>query len=144
MALIVKKFGGSSVGTTEKILNVAKRIIAEKQPGDQVVMVVSAMGDTTDELIELAKQIIEKMGNRTLAASEIFTLCSEIDGISSKSKVSAICRIAVEEGLMNSRDDYKVGGKGAKVKGYTPVIQTSETEPDTELEEEEEEGASWE
>ena len=57
MALIVKKFGGSSVGTTEKILNVAKRIIAEKQPGDQIVMVVSAMGDTTDELIELAKQI---------------------------------------------------------------------------------------
>lgn len=57
MALIVKKFGGSSVGSTEKILNVAKRIIAEKKPGDQIVMVVSAMGDTTDELIELAKGI---------------------------------------------------------------------------------------
>ncbi|MBR2142893.1 aspartate kinase [Anaerovibrio sp.] len=57
MALIVKKFGGSSVATTEKILNVAKRIIAEKQSGDQIVMVVSAMGDTTDELIGLAKEI---------------------------------------------------------------------------------------
>lgn len=57
MALIVKKFGGSSVGSTEKILNVAKRIIEEKKPGDQIVMVVSAMGDTTDELIELAKGI---------------------------------------------------------------------------------------
>ena len=57
MALIVKKFGGSSVGTTEKIMNVAKRIIEEKQPGDQIVMVVSAMGDTTDKLIELAKGI---------------------------------------------------------------------------------------
>lgn len=57
MALIVKKFGGTSVGSTEKIMNVAKRIIAEKKPGDQIVMVVSAMGDTTDELIELAKGI---------------------------------------------------------------------------------------
>ena len=55
MALIVKKFGGTSVGSTEKIMNVAKRIIEEKKPGDQIVMVVSAMGDTTDDLIELAK-----------------------------------------------------------------------------------------
>ena len=57
MALIVKKFGGTSVGSTEKIINVAKRIIEEKKPGDQIVMVVSAMGDTTDKLIELAKGI---------------------------------------------------------------------------------------
>ncbi len=57
MALIVKKFGGSSVGSTEKIMNVAKRILDEKQPGDQIVMVVSAMGDTTDDLIELAKGV---------------------------------------------------------------------------------------
>lgn len=57
MALIVKKFGGSSVATTEKIMNVAKRIISEKKADDQIVMVVSAMGDTTDNLIDLAKQI---------------------------------------------------------------------------------------
>ena len=57
MALIVKKFGGSSVATTEKIMNVAKRVLSEKQPGDQIVMVVSAMGDTTDELITLAEGI---------------------------------------------------------------------------------------
>ena len=57
MALIVKKFGGTSVGSAEKIMNVAKRIIDEKKPGDQIVMVVSAMGDTTDDLIELAKGI---------------------------------------------------------------------------------------
>ena len=60
MGLIVKKFGGSSVGTTEKIMNVAKRILAEKQPEDQIVMVVSAMGDTTDDLIALAKKIDEE------------------------------------------------------------------------------------
>ena len=57
MGLIVKKFGGSSVGTTEKIMNVAKRILSEKQPEDQIVMVVSAMGDTTDDLIALARKI---------------------------------------------------------------------------------------
>ena len=57
MALIVKKFGGSSVATTEKIMNVAKRVLKEKQPGDKIVMVVSAMGKTTDHLIDLAKEI---------------------------------------------------------------------------------------
>lgn len=57
MALIVKKFGGSSVATTEKIMNVAKRVLGEKKPGDQIVMVVSAMGDTTDDLIALANGI---------------------------------------------------------------------------------------
>ena len=57
MALVVKKFGGSSVATTEKILNVAKRILDEKQPEDKIVVVVSAMGDTTDDLIALAEGI---------------------------------------------------------------------------------------
>lgn len=57
MALIVKKFGGSSVGSTEKIMAVAKRVLKEKKNGDQIVMVVSAMGDTTDDLITLAKAI---------------------------------------------------------------------------------------
>ena len=57
MALIVKTFGGSSVGTTEKIKAVAKRILDEKQPDDKIVIVVSAMGDTTDDLIQLAKGI---------------------------------------------------------------------------------------
>lgn len=57
MALIVKKFGGSSVATTEKILNVAKRILAEKKTEDKIVVVVSAMGDSTDNLIALAEGI---------------------------------------------------------------------------------------
>ena len=45
LALVVKKFGGSSVATTEKILNVAKKILSEKKPEDKIVVVVSAMGD---------------------------------------------------------------------------------------------------
>jgi len=57
MALVVKKFGGSSVATTEKILAVAKRILDEKQPDDKIVVVVSAMGDATDDLIALAEGI---------------------------------------------------------------------------------------
>ena len=59
MALIVKKFGGSSVATPEKIKNVAKRILSEKTPDDRIVMVVSAMGDTTDDLIALAGEVVE-------------------------------------------------------------------------------------
>lgn len=57
MALVVKKFGGSSVATTEKILNVAQRILNEKKPEDKIVVVVSAMGDSTDNLIALAEGI---------------------------------------------------------------------------------------
>jgi len=57
MALIVKKFGGSSVATPQKIIAVAERVLREKKPEDKVVVVVSAMGDTTDDLITLAKDI---------------------------------------------------------------------------------------
>ena len=57
MALIVKKFGGSSVATTDKILAVAKRILSEKKADDKIVVVVSAMGKTTDNLISLAEGI---------------------------------------------------------------------------------------
>ena len=57
MALVVKKFGGSSVATTEKILAVAERILREKKSDDKIVVVVSAMGDSTDNLITLAEEI---------------------------------------------------------------------------------------
>lgn len=57
MALIVQKYGGTSVANIEKINNVADRVIKEYKKGHEVVVVVSAMGDTTDELIGLMKQI---------------------------------------------------------------------------------------
>lgn len=66
MALIVKKFGGSSVATPEKILAVAQRVLRDKQPEDRVVVVVSAMGDTTDELIELAEKISDHTYGREM------------------------------------------------------------------------------
>ncbi|MFC5723588.1 aspartate kinase [Streptomyces gamaensis] len=57
MGLVVQKYGGSSVADAEGIKRVAKRIVEAKKNGHQVVVVVSAMGDTTDELIDLAGQV---------------------------------------------------------------------------------------
>jgi len=57
VALIVQKFGGSSVADADRIRNCAQRIVASKRAGHQVVVVVSARGDKTDELIELARNI---------------------------------------------------------------------------------------
>jgi aspartate kinase len=57
VGLIVQKYGGSSVATAERIKRVAERIVATRKAGDDVVVVVSAMGDTTDELIDLAHQV---------------------------------------------------------------------------------------
>jgi aspartate kinase len=57
MSLIVQKFGGSSVADTDKILAAARKAIRAQQAGNQVVVVVSAMGDSTDDLIDLAKKI---------------------------------------------------------------------------------------
>ncbi|HEY9349085.1 MAG TPA: aspartate kinase [Acidothermales bacterium] len=57
MGLLVQKYGGSSVSDAEGIKRVAQRIVAAKRAGDEVVVVVSAMGDTTDELIDLAERV---------------------------------------------------------------------------------------
>lgn len=57
MGLVVQKYGGSSVADAEGIKRVAKRVVDAKRNGNQVVVVVSAMGDTTDELIDLAEQV---------------------------------------------------------------------------------------
>jgi aspartate kinase len=59
MSVLVQKFGGTSVATAEKILAAAKRAVAARQQGHQVVVVVSARGHKTDELIDLAKEITE-------------------------------------------------------------------------------------
>jgi len=66
MALIVQKYGGSSVADAEKIRNVARRVGRAKDEGNEVVVVVSAMGDTTDDLLKLAYQISERPSDREL------------------------------------------------------------------------------
>ncbi|MFE0505490.1 aspartate kinase [Peribacillus butanolivorans] len=66
MALIVQKFGGTSVGSVEKIKNVANRVIEEAENGNEVVVVVSAMGKTTDELVYMAQDISKNPSKREM------------------------------------------------------------------------------
>ncbi len=64
MALIVQKYGGTSVGNPERILNVARRVLATQQAGNSVVVVVSAMSGVTDGLIKLAKEVSSSPAER--------------------------------------------------------------------------------
>ena len=66
MALIVQKYGGSSVADAEKIMNVARKIAKTREEGNRVVVVVSAMGDTTDDLLELANKVSDNPSAREL------------------------------------------------------------------------------
>lgn len=66
MPLVVQKFGGSSVADKERIMNAARKAIRAKKAGNQVIVVVSARGDTTDELIELAREISEHPPTREM------------------------------------------------------------------------------
>ena len=91
MSLIVQKFGGSSVSDAEGIKRVARRIIDTKSAGHEVVVVVSAMGDTTDELLDLANQLTDEAPAREmdmlLSAGERISmalLAMAIDGLGAK------------------------------------------------------------
>jgi aspartate kinase len=66
MALIVQKYGGSSVANPERIRRVAQRVVRTKAAGHQVVVVVSALGDTTDELLKLASQVCRNPAEREM------------------------------------------------------------------------------
>src|SRR6476619_1326149 len=76
MPLIVQKFGGSSVANPEKILRAARRAIRAQQEGNQVVMVVSAMGDTTDDLLELAAKITDRPPAREM--DMLLSTCEQV------------------------------------------------------------------
>ena len=66
MALIVQKYGGTSVGNPDRIKNVATRVAKYRAQGDQVVVVVSAMSGVTDNLIKLAKEIMPLPSEREM------------------------------------------------------------------------------
>jgi aspartate kinase len=66
MALIVQKFGGTSVGNPDRIKNVAKRVASYRAKGDQVVVVVSAMSGVTDNLIKMAKELMPLPNEREM------------------------------------------------------------------------------
>ncbi|MGV8967421.1 MAG: aspartate kinase [Cellulomonas sp.] len=91
MALIVQKYGGSSVADAAAIKRVAKRIAEAKRAGNDVVVVVSAMGDTTDELIELAKKITPLPPSR-----EMDILLTAGERISMSLLAMAIANLGVE------------------------------------------------
>ena len=66
MALIVQKYGGSSVADASSVRRVARRIVDTKRAGNDVVVVVSAMGDSTDELLDLAHEVSPNPAGREL------------------------------------------------------------------------------
>jgi len=66
MPIVVQKFGGTSVGNPERIMNVARRVIETQRAGNSVVVVVSAMSGVTDSLIKLAKQVSERPTDREM------------------------------------------------------------------------------
>ena len=66
MSLIIQKYGGSSVADAEGIQRVARRVVATQRAGHQVVVVVSAMGDTTDDLLDLAAQVTDDAPKREM------------------------------------------------------------------------------
>ena len=66
MGLIVQKFGGSSVANAERVFNVAHRVIDAYDEGNDVVVVVSAQGDTTDDLLEKAAEINDRASKREM------------------------------------------------------------------------------
>ena len=66
MALVVQKYGGSSVDSAERIKKVAARIVETRNGGNEVVVVVSAMGDTSDDLLDLASQVSPNPHQREL------------------------------------------------------------------------------
>lgn len=66
MAIVVQKYGGSSVADVDKLGRVAEKVVAARRAGDDVVVVVSAMGKTTDQLLSLAKQVDETPPRREL------------------------------------------------------------------------------
>lgn len=84
--LIVKKFGGSSVATVERINNVARKCVEEYKKGNDVIVVLSAMGDTTDDLLALANQITDRPSKR-----EVDMLISTGEQVS-----VALCSMAVQ------------------------------------------------
>lgn len=89
--LIVQKFGGSSVANVEKIQNVARRVVSYKKKGNSVVVVVSALGDTTDELIDLASKINSDPSDR-----EMDMLLSTGEQISTALLAMAIHKLGLE------------------------------------------------
>lgn len=115
MSLIVQKFGGSSVADPEKIKHVAKRVLETANAGNQVVVVVSAMGDTTDELVDLAQSVSSEPRGR-----EMDMLLSAGERIS-----MSLLAMAINE----------LGGEAISFTGYQAGISTDSSHGDARISE---------
>ena len=112
MALIVQKYGGTSVGDTSRIQNVARRAIAAKKAGHQVVVVVSAMSGETNRLLKLVHELTERPSEReqdvVVATGEQVTiglLAIAIDSMGAKAKsfMGHQCRIVTDSTFSKAR-----------------------------------------
>src|SRR5687767_3166650 len=91
MPIVVQKYGGSSLASAALITNVAKRVIDNRDAGNEMVVVVSAMGDTTDDLIALAHQITDQP-----SAREMDVLVSTGEVVSSALMAMALRHLGAE------------------------------------------------
>lgn len=97
MMRVVQKYGGSSVGTPEKIKRVAQKILKTRKKQTEMVVVVSAMGDTTDEFLALARQVVsEKTMGRVLYERELDMLLTAGERISMALLSMALADLGVE------------------------------------------------
>jgi aspartate kinase len=118
MALIVQKYGGTSVGNTERIKNVAARVAKYRAQGDQVVVVVSAMSGVTDNLIKLAKEIMplpsEREMDMLLATGEQTAIALTAIALHALS-VAAVSLTGAQAGILTDGVHTK-----AKIQNITP------------------------
>jgi aspartate kinase len=148
MALIVQKYGGSSVANTDRIRNVAKRVAQYRAQGDQVVVVVSAMSGVTDNLIKLAKDLVkfpdEREMDMLLATGEQTTIALTAmalhaidipaksltgaqagivtDGVHSKAKIQNISPTRVHEMLDAGNVVIVAGFQGQTGEGHITTL----------------------
>ena len=92
MATIVHKYGGTSVGSPEKIKDVARRVKKVRDKGNQVVVIVSAMGHTTDELIDLMDQITDNLD--TVGAPSAFKPAAVSPSSEGRLRIAALVMIS--------------------------------------------------
>src|SRR5712691_1942926 len=118
MSIIVQKYGGSSVGNTERIKNVAARVARYRAQGDQIVVVVSAMSGVTDGLIKLAKEIMplpsEREMDMLLATGEQTTIALTAIALRALA-VPAVSRTGPQAGIVTDGVHTK-----AKIQNITP------------------------
>src|ERR1043166_60107 len=118
MSLIVQKYGGTSVGNPERIMNVARRVATYRAQGDQIVVVVSAMSGVTDGLIKLAKEIMplpsEREMDMLLATGEQTTIALTAMALHALG-VEAISLTGAQAGIMTDGVHTK-----AKIQDITP------------------------